>query len=94
MGLFNSIARYVEKRKREKEGVNYVNIVEEAREYNAALNAMGINNHTEEGLRMRKIGMLEITSKKFEFLKNYKQDLFLAQATPEAKKIITDKSKI
>lgn len=93
MGILNSIARYVEKRNREKESGNYVNIVGEAREYNAALNAMGLHNHTEEGVRMRKIGMLEITSKKFEFLKNYKQELFLKDASPETRRIIENKSK-
>ncbi len=93
MGLLNWAAKRVERAKRIKEGDNYINIVEESREYNAALNAMGLSAHTEKGQQMREIGMLEITSKKFEFLNNYKQDLFLQQATEKTVKIIEDKSK-
>jgi len=93
MGLLKAIARRVERKVRQKEGEGYTNIVAEAREYNAALNAMGLTSETDEGQKMRYIGMFEITSKKFPFLKNYKRDLFLQGATDEAKQIIVEKSK-
>jgi len=93
MGFMEWIAKKVETKKRLKEGDSYVNIVQEAREYNASLNAMGLHNNSEEGVKMRKIGMWEITSKKFEFLKNYKEDAFLKQADDTTKKVIEHKAK-
>jgi len=93
MGILSWIADRVERKRRQQEGDNYTNIVAEAREYNASLNAMGLPANTEEGMKLRQIGHWEIAKKKFDFLKNYQQDHFIKQADATTKKVIEDKSK-
>ena len=88
MGLLRWTHKIYERKMQQKEGISYVNIVNEAREINSALNAAGLHTATEEGESLRKIAVLELLEKRYPFFKNYKQDAFIKIADDKTVELI------
>lgn len=88
------VSEKVKNMEQEKHNKDRNEMLTHFKEVNEALDEIGLTVYTDNGEDIRKIMAVEILSRKYPFIKNYQQDLFIKTAADKSIELIEKKKKL